>query len=178
MRAREMAHSHKQRVTNGGRSDAMPPCLHCTQNPNTKKNTHTQNKTERNSHTTKTRHFLHYEVRHRSSCTYVDTTININAVLSIQIHNPRFILTVTVQEPSPPGCQKQTHVRPLAVRTHLSHGREAVSGARSVGHHIHVRGVLVLVDAHHEHRGVSGWGADHHLSHKNKSQNHKNNHKK
>lgn len=48
---------------------------------------------------------------------------------------------------------------------HLSDGRQAVGGARGVGHHIHVRGVLLLVHSHDEHGGVPGRSADDNLSH-------------
>lgn len=52
----------------------------------------------------------------------------------------------------------------VIVSYHLGDGREAVGGARSVGHHVHVRGVLFLVHSHHEHGSVSRRSADHNLS--------------
>jgi len=43
----------------------------------------------------------------------------------------------------------------------LRQGCEAVGRARSVADHLHRLLVLLLVDAHDEHRGVRGWGRDH-----------------
>lgn len=46
---------------------------------------------------------------------------------------------------------------------YLSHRREAVGGARCIGHNGHVRGVFVMIHAHNEHRCVSRRGRDDHL---------------
>lgn len=73
------------------------------------------------------------------------------------MHQTRDATTDGVGDRDPQKTSNRTYA------PHLSDGGEAVGGARCVGHDVHVGGVLVLVDAHHEHRGVPGRCADHDL---------------
>lgn len=62
-----------------------------------------------------------------------------------------------------PYCRTCLSKTGNVVLFHLSDGREAVGGARGVGHHVHVWRVFLLVDAHYEHRCISRRSADHNL---------------
>ena len=45
----------------------------------------------------------------------------------------------------------------------LSQRRQAVGGAACIGHDVHISGVLVLIDAHDEHRRIGGRSGDNDL---------------
>ena len=57
----------------------------------------------------------------------------------------------------------ETALDPHRVVQHLCHRRKAVRGAGGVGDNLHVRAVVLVVHAHHKHRGVSRGGGDDNL---------------
>lgn len=126
MGACEIAHRYK-RVTHDRRSNAMPSCLHCTQNSNTNQQ---KTKQERNAPTTREEESFLRFLRSTSSLFPVRTYYKYYCTFNSKIHNPCSDTKVAGSRSLhlQVAQQKHAYVRPLA----RTHARTLATGARQL----------------------------------------------